>query len=79
MLFRSRPSRLAKKLKDYGPSCKTPALLPMLLKPMFFQDRLVITGCALVRLTLERKPGEWGRTCGAAFHERYLISGSNPI
>ena len=79
LLFRSRPSRLAKKLKDCGPSYKTLVLLPMSLKLMFFQDQLVTTVCALVRLTLERKPKGWRRTCGAAFHNRHRISGSFPI
>ncbi len=49
----------------------------MSLKAMFFQKQLVTIRCALVRLTLERKPEGWGRTCGAAFHERTLISVPN--
>jgi len=70
LLFRSRPSRIAKELKDCGPRYKPLVLPPMSLKPKFLQDPLVTTGCALVRLILERKPEGWGRTYKAASHNR---------
>ncbi len=78
LLFRSRPSRLAKQLKDCVPRYKPLVFPPMSLKPKFLQDPLVTTGCALVRLTLERKPKGWGRRYKAASHKRCRITGSFP-
>ena len=78
LLFRSRPSRLAKELKNCGPRYKPLVLAPMSLKPKFLQDPLVTTGCVSVRLTLERKPKGWPRTYKSASHNRYRITGSFP-